>query len=204
MVVIGITGHRFLAEVDRIEHGIELVVERLDTTHPGAWTVASALAEGADRLAAERLLDRPGSRLLAVLPLPRADYVADFPTEASRHEFADLLAGADEIVELAPPSGRDEAYEAGGRAVLDQSDVLLAVWDGKGAQGQGGTGGVVAEARRRRMPVAWVHAGNRRPGTTEATSLGPEQGTVTFERLVGSAEVDQEEMYDIESETGGI
>jgi hypothetical protein len=29
----------------------------------------------------------------------------------------------------------------------------------------------------------WVHAGNRRPGTQEPTSLGAEQGKVTVENF---------------------
>jgi len=41
----------------------------------------------------------------------------------------------------------------------------------------------VAEARRRGLPLAWVHAGNRRPGSEEATSLGEEQGRLTLERF---------------------
>jgi hypothetical protein len=67
--------------------------------------------------------------------------------------------------------------------VLEDCDVLLAIWDGQDAQGQGGTGGTVAEARARGIPVVWVHAGNRRPGTHEPTSLGDEQGQVTYENL---------------------
>ena len=48
------------------------------------------------------------------------------------------------------------AYEAVGRAVLNQSDLLLAVWDGEPEQGRGGTGAVVEEALQRGIPVVWV------------------------------------------------
>lgn len=85
------------------------------------------------------------------------------------------------MIDLPPASTCLDAYEAAGRYVLEHSDVLLAVWNCHGAKGQGGTGEIVAEARRRRMPVACVHAGNRRPGTLEPTTLGAEQGTVTLE-----------------------
>jgi hypothetical protein len=61
--------------------------------------------------------------------------------------------------------------------------VLIAIWDGKTAQGQGGTGAIMARARQRGLPIAWVHAGNRKPGTQEPTSLGAEQGMVTFEHV---------------------
>lgn len=183
MVAIGISGHRILAEVKRIETGLEEVVQRLEAASPEPWSIISALAEGSDRLVASRLLRREDNRLVAVLPLTRDDYENDFATAASRQEFGDLLARADEVVELPPRHSREESYEAGGLAVLDRSDVLVTVWNGKGAQGQGGTGGIVAEARRRGLPVAWVHAGNRRPGTDEPTSLGAEQGMVSFEGL---------------------
>ena len=37
--------------------------------------------------------------------------------------------------------------------MLDDADVLFAVWDGQPARGYGGTADVVAEARRRKVPV---------------------------------------------------
>jgi hypothetical protein len=183
VVAIGVTGHRILAEVDRLEAGLDAVVGRLEETYPCAWTVISALAEGSDRLVAHRLLARRGTLLVAVLPLAGDDYEADFETAASRQEFRDLLARAAEVVLVQPQLSRDEAYEAGGRTLLERADVLVAIWDGQGAQGRGGSGSLVAEARERGLPLAWVHAGNRRPGTLEPTSLGDEQGQVSFERV---------------------
>lgn len=61
----------------------------------------------------------------------------------------------------------------------------IAVWDGQEAQGQGGTAAIVAQARQRGLPLAWIRAGNRRPGTQEPMILGEEQGKVSFERFPG-------------------
>ena len=184
VVRIGVTGHRFLTALDRVEAGIEEALRRVEELWPGQpLTVVSSLAEGADRLVVRQVLARPGGRLAAVLPLPNDDYMTDFGDDGSRSEFLSLLEQAEEAVELPPVGSRDAAYESGGLYVLDHCDVLLALWDGQGAQGQGGTGGTVAEARQRGLPIAWVHAGNRKPGTEEPTSLGDEQGTVTFENL---------------------
>jgi hypothetical protein len=181
---IGVTGHRVLAEREKLEAGLDAVALRIAAAFPGElWTVISALAEGGDRLVARGLLARPGTRLLAVLPLAADDYEADFSTAASRHEFRSLLDRADEVIEIAPTPSRDTAYAAAGREVLDRADLLVAVWDGQGAQGHGGTAAIVAQARQRGLPVAWVHAGNRRPNTLEPSSLGAEQGKVSFERL---------------------
>ena len=183
MLTIGVTGHRFLAEPDLLDTALADVVERLARERPEPWTALSALAEGADRRVAHHLLGRPGTRLVAVLPLEVEDYESDFGTPASRAEFRGLLARADEVVTLPPQEDRDRAYETGGLEVLVRSDILVAVWDGQVEQGVGGTGAIVALARERGLPVVWVHAGNRRPGTTEPTTLGAEQGLVTWERF---------------------
>jgi hypothetical protein len=71
MVAIGITGHRILTEIEKIQAGVEEALHRVEKAFPGqAWTVISALAEGADRLVVQRVLARPYARLVAVLPLP--------------------------------------------------------------------------------------------------------------------------------------
>ncbi len=90
---------------------------------------------------------------------------------------------ADETIELPLSLTRNEAYQAAGRYVLDHCDVLIAIWDGRKEQHQGGTASIVAQARQRGMPIAWVHTGSSRPGIQEATSPGEEQGALTFERF---------------------
>lgn len=143
------------------------------------------MAEGADRLAAEAVLRTPGGRLVAVMPFDRADYAGDFGPEGSpsRVHFDALLARADEVVQLPQRETRDAGYEQGGHYVVDEGDVLLAVWDGQDSQGRGGTAEIVARARERGKPVAIDRAGNRRPGTQEPTSLGEEQGRIAVAGL---------------------
>ena len=48
------------------------------------------------------------------------------------------------------------AFEAAGLTTLAQSDILVAVWDGKPADGRGGTGQIVEEAARRGAPIIVV------------------------------------------------
>ena len=181
---IGVTGHRVLAEAALITSGIEKALARIEERRPGrSLVVVSALAEGADRLVAEAVLNRSGARLQVVLPLPKFDYLDDFAAPNSKDDFLRCLDRADSVTELPAQASRDDAYAAANDRLLDGVDVLIAVWDGKGAQGHGGTAEVVARARARHLPLAWVHAGNRKPGTMEPTSLGEEQGKVTFENL---------------------
>lgn len=184
LIRIGVTGHRVLTEREKIEAGVEEALDHIEQTFPDQpMTIISALAEGADRIVAHRVLARPNSKLIVPLPFPTSDYLTDFKTEASRNEFLALLQLAHSVEEMTVTSTRDAGYEAAGEFVLNNSDLLVIIWDGKNAQGRGGTGEIVARARERHLPLAWVHAGNRETGTLHPTSLGDEQGRVTFENI---------------------
>jgi hypothetical protein len=196
---IGVSGHRFLAEIDRIDTGVDEALSRIKAAFPRRpLVVVSSLAEGADRVVARRIFARcPDAGLLVALPMPKREYLEDFSSAGSREEFESLFARATCVVEAQAQVGgekpseshraaderRHASYEAAGSFVVDHCDALIAVWDGRRAQGRGGTADVVAHARERGMPLAWIRAGNRKPGTNEPTSLGDEQGKVVFERL---------------------
>ena len=185
MIRIGVTGHRFLAEIYKLQAGIDQVLTLIAKAYPDkTWSVVSALAEGADRLVVQRvLLARPDTRLIVPLPLPVSDYTQDFTSELSRMEFQELMARAAEVIPPPEVTSRNEGYWLAGKTMLERIDVLIALWDGKVAQGQGGTGKMVTVARQRELPIAWVKCGNRRPGTNEALSLGEQQGQVKLERV---------------------
>jgi hypothetical protein len=189
-VRIGVTGHRVLADLDAVEQGVGRALGRIRQAYGDApLLVVSALAEGADRIVAERALQVPRSRLVAVLPLPSDAYVEDFgpPTSASRRAFFDLLQRAAEVHVMPPASSREAAYALAGAYVVEHCDVVLAVWDGQPGQGRGGTGEVVARARALARPLIVVQAGNRKPGTHEPTSLSTAQGQLLVERLAPPA-----------------
>ena len=157
---IGVTGHRKLADVAAIEAGVDAALAAIEARFPKEpLRILSSLAEGADRLVARRVLLRPGARLVAVLPLPRLDYVADFESQQSREEFLALLGEAETVIEMPPRESRAEAYEEAGCWVVEHSDVLVAVWDGLPAQGRGGTAEMVAWARGMGKPVFRVWPG---------------------------------------------
>ena len=184
MIRIGVTGHRILAELDKVELGVEQALVRIEQVFPGEiLTVVSALAEGADRIVARHVLARPYACLTVPLPLDESDYLRDFSSEESRLEFSTLLGRASKIERMPPMPARDRAYEAAGEYVLNNSDVLLTIWDGRPSRGRGGTADIVSLARKRKLPIAWIHAGNREPVTNQPATLGSEQGQVTFENF---------------------
>ncbi|MFP4390125.1 MAG: hypothetical protein ACLFPR_14425 [Desulfococcaceae bacterium] len=120
----------------------------------------SPLAEGVDRLVAEILLNSfsPSSELRVLLPFSQPAYEKTFHDPAAILPFRNLLQRA-RSVETMPPvpnSVPEDAFLACGKAVVDRTDILLAIWDGRPAKGRGGTGEVVAYARKIGKPLAWI------------------------------------------------
>jgi len=184
LIRIGVTGHRILAEIERIQGGVEEALCRIDRLFGGKpMTCISSLAEGADRIVARQVLMRSGARLIVALPLPESEYIDDFVSIESRAEFSNLFHRADEVAQIPSTATREQAYEAAGKYVVANSDVLIAIWDGGSARGRSGTGEMVALARERGIPLAWVHAGNRDPETRRPRTLGESQGLVSFENF---------------------
>lgn len=162
-IVIGVTGHRTLDADSEVSDAIHSVVERIQQMLPSMQnttiilSVLSPLAEGADRLVARDVLKTPGSTLEIVLPLPKDDYVQDFETGESISEFEELLSKATNVKELQTGYRRPKVYEQVGHYIVDQCDVLIAIWDGKSAEGPGGTGDIVAYARETKCPMFWIN-----------------------------------------------
>jgi hypothetical protein len=154
-VVLGVTGHRTLRQGDE-----DAITARLRTLlalikHEAPHTpvvLLSALAEGADRLVA-RVALREGATLIAVLPLEKNDYEADFADTRSRDDFRGLLADPrTEQCIVAPQldaasntlgSARDLQYLLAGLFIARNSDVLIALWDGAPSRGLGGSADIV-------------------------------------------------------------
>lgn len=181
---VGITGHRpkpaYLLPTDaqeRLETVLRRTFETIDSALADAHKInadfydidphhvrlVSGLAEGADQLAV--LLRPPGWALDAILPFPVETYKQDFERsasdetrnvvsefEAAREKAATVLAlpGIDDSTE------RDRGYIRLAHYLVRQVDLLIAVWDGKPAEGAGGTGDVVRHAFRTGVPVVWI------------------------------------------------
>ena len=184
MLTIGVSGHRFLSEVDKPTTGMDQALNHIERTFgETSFRVISSLAEGADRLVAKCVLKRPGAQLVVPLPVPQEDYLSDFKSPESKKEFQALLSQADQVFTLSPSQTREDAYAAVVTYAMEHSAVILVLWDGREAQGIGGTGEFAAAARLIGLPMAWIMAGNRVPGTEEPTTLGENQGKVFYENF---------------------
>lgn len=143
--------------------------------------LVSALAEGSDRIAATAALDT-GYALDVVLPFASEEYARDFSDEASRAEFDGLIERAQSVLVLDGTANgpRDRAYEAAGVALLDNCDMLIAVWDGGPGRGRGGTREVIEEAARRGMAVVVISPDG---GKTSVRTLSAGTSSLRFADL---------------------
>lgn len=113
----------------------------------------SQLAEGADRFVAESALAK-GFALQCIFPFPEDRYQQDFNEIGSVEEFEKLKSRALTVDVLPALENADmDGYQASGVYVLEHSDVLLAVWDGKPSNGPGGTTWAIDNGLRRGIPV---------------------------------------------------
>ncbi|MEO8813561.1 MAG: hypothetical protein ABI376_11705 [Caulobacteraceae bacterium] len=126
----------------------------------------SPLAEGADRLFADEAL-LLGYELCCVMPFAQAEFEEDFtgpgafdPDALERFRAilsrAGVTGGLTRFELDGNGARRAEGYEAAGRVILNQSDLLLAVWDGAGANGAGGTVDTLRDAITFNVPVLWI------------------------------------------------
>ncbi|MEU8144889.1 hypothetical protein [Nonomuraea sp. NPDC048901] len=147
MIRIAVSGHRGLPEktavlVDRAI--CEALAEYLQDI-----SGLSYLADGADQIFARRVLDLGGARKAVI---PAKAYRDGLPSECHA-AYDELLGRAVRAHRLDFVESTSESHMTASARMLDDADVLFAVWDGQPARGYGGTADVVAEARGREMSV---------------------------------------------------
>jgi hypothetical protein len=137
----GITGHQELggdANVNWLAAAMERLIARERVT-----LGLSCLARGADQLFA-CTLERLGLPFWAILPC--AGYESTFGNATDAARFRHLLAHASRRLTLPFATPSESAYLAAGHRLVDEAKIIFAIWDGKPAAGQGGTGDIAAYA----------------------------------------------------------
>ena len=146
---IGITGHQRLKEPSSwkwVSSELDSLLAQLESPLIGI----TSLAIGADQLFANAIL-RHGGSLEAVIPF--TGYENTFSAGHDRQEYTRLLNSASKVEILEKRGSDEEAYLEAGKRVIDLSDILVAVWDGKPAAGLGGTGDAVNYALQTQRKV---------------------------------------------------
>jgi hypothetical protein len=139
---IGITGHQKLKD-SSLWSWVDIKFDELLSQNTQSLVGLSSLAIGADQLFAKSVLKNGGS-LYAIIPFE--DYELKFSEGTHREGYIRLLSKASQIEVLERKESDEISYFNAGKKLVDLSDVLFAVWDGKPAAGLGGTGDVVEYA----------------------------------------------------------
>lgn len=166
-LIIGVTGHRKVSTTDpQLRECIRRELLRLRAAYPDSpFLILSGLAEGADRLVVRIAIEYLAAKVIAVLPFAEEEFRKDFPAPESQSEFSDLLKQAQAVVvvpQREPPESirergeaRNRQYARVGGYVVEQAQILIALWDGKPARGTGGTGDVVKWRMSDEVPAAF-------------------------------------------------
>ena len=154
VLTFGVTGHRDIPPDDRDSlrrHFSQIFREYVEAMPSTSFLLITALADGADQIAADVALTMPRFEVVAALPMPLDDYLADFPGENSR-SLLELLGRCDGRLDtsrfhehLRPevPSERIALYQVCGRWISDNCHALLAAWNGQAPAHVGGTADIV-------------------------------------------------------------
>ena len=174
MTSIGVSGHRWFGSPAAVMQGIDQALAAIGACFPRPFTLYSCLADGADRLVARRASLILGSRLVAPLPMPQADYRQDFSPK-SQTEFTTLLQQADEVIELPGLTPRSAAIR-GCRALHAGAQRCAGGGMGWAARPRPGRHRAVGGGSRGTRPAAGLGAGKNRH-----FSLKGEPGRLTLE-----------------------
>ena len=179
VIRIAVTGHRFFDTNNDLTDSIQKVLTQIIQDHPGAeYHLLSALAEGSDQFVVKIAQQDKEIKLIVPLPLPEEQYLLDFETDEGRKNFKHLLNIADKVLTLTKNSNHESAYDVLGSYLIDQCDVLIALWNGEYSGKRGGTGEVVKNALNAGKLVYWIYLDNLRDGALNSLSQLKKSGEI--------------------------
>lgn len=187
---IGVVGNRDLSDVDTdaIRQHLDTLLSQLCQTVENIWQkhnlqskvslysdeppqyyLIDSLAEGADQLAANVVKDLSSQfKLCCPIPFPIDTYKKYFADDGSRDQFDTLISDASlesTVIELdcsdTSAQYRQHGYRAAADMLLENSDILIALYDPDKEDEMGGSLDTAIIARQRRIPV--IHINTKRP-----------------------------------------
>lgn len=140
----GVAGHQHLGSSEEAEWVTAAVCDAIDT-YAVDYGI-TCLAAGVDQIFAALLLEKDVPYSVIV---PCGQYETTFTNATDIARYHTLLGSASSTISLPYAAPTQEAFWGAGQRVVDESDLLIAVWDGEAARGLGGTADVVAYALSR-------------------------------------------------------
>ena len=151
VLAIGFTGHRGIPDETKSRQLICDFLQERKATTPGIFYGLSSVAAGGDLLFAESCL-KLGIPLRVLLPVPEEYFRKDFD-DATWSRAEQVLRKAVSVQVSVQVIGdnqlREERYYECGIETVQQSQLLVALWDGQPSRGLGGTEEIVSFAPER-------------------------------------------------------
>lgn len=151
MTRLAVTGHQALPLATRLLVDAAVRTE-IDRHHADDLIGLSCLAEGAEELFAQAILDT-GGRLIAIVPARR---YRDGLSARYRPTYDALLDQACAVSKLDIGRPCPEAFMAAGARMVNEADILLAVFDGSPPCDTASAADVVAYANERGVQVVRI------------------------------------------------
>lgn len=185
VINIGIVGHRLnrlSREPDVVRSELRDILSQIKRhfsngfkfehhqVEPVSFRCLTGLADGADQLGAEAALSL-GYELYCL--------AVDSASAQAMHDFNPTLCVSIDFRKNDDTCG----YLALSEVLLARSDLLIVVWDEGPSGGGGGTTEVVVDARRRGIPIVWVHAVDDREPLMSTTESQQKDGWIDFDVL---------------------
>ncbi|MFT3908235.1 MAG: hypothetical protein QM737_02320 [Ferruginibacter sp.] len=163
-LIIGVTGHRHLEDAGKVEHEIRLAITKLKSQkNPKEIIAYSSLAIGADTIFADVCLSPEfGATLKVILPFDLNEYKElGFDKDQSR-KLDDLLQRSTETTHITKAvvekSEVNNYYLKAGKKIVEQCNVIIAVYDGLEAGGTGGTADIVDYVKEQNKELIIIKA----------------------------------------------
>ena len=147
---IGITGHQQLTDLDAWVWVEKAISRELKAIQPPLIGITS-LAIGADQLFAKLVLGHGGS-IHAIIPFAGLERTFSNEDIQLYRELLELAS----VEVLTTPGTDEDAFLAAGKRVVELSERMIAVWDGKPAKGKGGTGDIAVYTTALGVPLIHI------------------------------------------------
>jgi hypothetical protein len=155
-LAIGFSGHRQLADEPKCREAIRKVLEDWKAKVPGVVYGLSSTAAGGDLLFAETCI-KLNLPIRVFLPFPKEKFRADFDDPTwKRAERVMASALSVEVKGVSQKSA--EGYYECSIETVQQSELLMALWDGRHGRGLGGTADAVYFALEQGRPIVWINS----------------------------------------------
>jgi 8-oxo-dGTP pyrophosphatase MutT (NUDIX family) len=162
---------------------------------------------GADQLFAQIVLDL-AIRLEAIIPCDQ--YEEMYRSDNALDTYHHLLNLCQHIHYLSDEACSEEAFLHAGRWIVDHSNMLILIWNGRPPMGRGGTGDIATYARLKNLPYVHLHTlkhtikqyGQIADSSPLTTHTAPKREFTTAKRTVYQGSVLAVNQYRLRMPTG--